>query len=93
MHHVFPVQAKGGSDKINVVQIEQDVAMCASKFPSLVCHPVGAQFMDNGSIALFEFVSEEASVKVVSERHYKLVSPAEVTPDLLETYKNRLPDE
>src|SRR6476619_169880 len=24
-HYVFPVQAKGGSDKLNIVQIEQDL--------------------------------------------------------------------
>ena len=30
---VFPVQAKGARDRINVVQIEQDIAMCAEKFP------------------------------------------------------------
>lgn len=32
-HYVFPVQAKGGSDKLGIVQIEQDFAMCAQKFP------------------------------------------------------------
>src|SRR3989442_664402 len=26
-HYVFPVQAKGGSDKLNIVQIEQDLAV------------------------------------------------------------------
>jgi hypothetical protein len=35
-HYVFPVQAKGGSDLLSVVQIEQDVALCAAKFPSLI---------------------------------------------------------
>jgi hypothetical protein len=28
-HYIFPIQAKGGSDKLNVVQIEQDFAVCA----------------------------------------------------------------
>jgi hypothetical protein len=32
VHYVIPVQAKGGSDKIGVVQIEQDIAMCSAKF-------------------------------------------------------------
>jgi len=36
-HYVFPVQAKGGNDSINVVQIEQDIAVCAAKFASLIC--------------------------------------------------------
>lgn len=52
---VFPVQAKGGKDRLNIVQIEQDVAVCAEKFPTLISRPLGAQFMRNDVIALFEF--------------------------------------
>ena len=37
IHYVFPVQAKTGRDKLNIVQIEQDMALCAQKFPSLIC--------------------------------------------------------
>lgn len=33
-HYVLPVQAKGGADRIGVVQIEQDFAVCAENFPS-----------------------------------------------------------
>jgi hypothetical protein len=43
-HYVFPIQAKGGTDRLNVVQIEQDFAVCAAKFPLLVCRPIAAQF-------------------------------------------------
>lgn len=90
VHHVFPVQAKGGKDKLNIVQIEQDFALCASKFPELISHPIGAQFMTDGSIALFEFKMTEEGVKIASEKHYKLVAPDEVTPELLNEYKNSL---
>ncbi len=41
---MFPVQAKGGRDRMSTVQIEQDIALCAEKFPRLVCRPLGAQF-------------------------------------------------
>lgn len=34
VHYVVPVQAKGGTDKLNVIQIEQDMALCAEKFPN-----------------------------------------------------------
>jgi hypothetical protein len=34
-HYVFPIQAKGGGDKLNIVQIEQDFAVCENKFPDL----------------------------------------------------------
>ena len=33
-HYVFPVQAKGGRDLLSIVQIEQDVALSAGKFPA-----------------------------------------------------------
>jgi hypothetical protein len=91
VHYVFPVQAKAGKDRINVVQIEQDLAMCAIKFPSLICRAVGAQFVRKDLIALFEFESTPDGVKVVSENYYELVSPEEVTPELLKTYRDRLP--
>src|SRR5437879_1980380 len=31
-HYVIPVQAKGGKDRMSVVQIEQDIALCTTKF-------------------------------------------------------------
>ncbi len=51
-HYVFPIQAKAGKDRLSVVQIEQDIAVCADKFPLLICRPVGAQFMQDDLIAL-----------------------------------------
>ena len=89
-HYVFPVQAKGGRDKLNVVQIEQDFAVCATKFPLLVCRPIAAQFMNEGVIALFEFESDENGVTISSEKHDKLVAPKEVTDADLQTYRGRL---
>lgn len=89
-HYVFPVQAKGGKDKLSIVQIEQDFAVCATKFPLLVCRSIAAQFMDEGVIALFEFEAGENGVTISSEKHYKLVSPKEVTDADLETYRGRL---
>jgi hypothetical protein len=88
-HYVFPVQAKGGSDKLNIVQIEQDLAVCAHKFPSLICRPVGAQFMQAGVIALFEFEEGEEGMGIAAEKHYKLVPPDEVTDADLRLYGTR----
>jgi hypothetical protein len=92
MHYVFPLQAKGGKDKLNVVQIEQDMAACASKFPGLICRPIAAQFMPNGIIALIEFEEADGSVKINAEKHYKLVPPDEVTKEDLENYRQRISD-
>jgi len=88
-HYVLPVQAKGGRDRLSVVQVEQDLAVCEAKFPNLICRPVGAQFIKKDLIALFEFETEKGEVKVVSEKHYRLVEPDEVSDADLATYRSR----
>ena len=92
-HYVVPVQAKGGNDKLNRVQIEQDIALCAAKLPSLICRPVGTQFMRNDVVTLFEFEQEGDDIRVVSEKHYRLVPPDAVTREDLVRYRQRLSDE
>jgi hypothetical protein len=92
LHYIFPIQAKGGTDKLNVVQIEQDFAVCAHKFPGLICRPIGAQFMEGGVIALFEFEQSNGNVSISSEKHYKLVPPEEVTDADLKNYQQRTAD-
>ncbi len=87
--YVFPVQAKGGNDTLSIVQIEQDFALCAAKFPSLICRAIAAQFMADDLIALFDFESGENGVALVSEKHYRLVPPDGVTVADLETYRAR----
>jgi hypothetical protein len=87
--YVFPVQAKGGSDTLSIVQIEQDFALCAAKFPALICRPIAAQFMAGELIALFDFEMGENGVVRGSEKHYRLVAPDGVTAADLETYRSR----
>ncbi len=90
VHYILPVQAKGGNDKLGVVQIEQDFAIGASKFPELICKPIAAQFMTNGTIALFEFELSDEGISIASEKHYKLVKPDELSSAELEKYKTRI---
>jgi hypothetical protein len=71
------------------VQIEQDFAVCREKYQALICRPIAAQFMSDGSIALFEFVDSEEGVKIAVERHYRLVSPEELTLQELASYQHR----
>ncbi len=52
VHYVLPVQAKGKKDKLSVVQIEQDMTMCAQKLPGLLCRSISAQFLPNDIIVL-----------------------------------------
>lgn len=87
VHYVLPVQAKGGSDQQSVVQIENDFALVAEHFPSLVCRPIAAQFMKNGIIALFELQKEEGKVNLRTEAHYRLVPPEELTDEDLRRYR------
>lgn len=86
-HHVFPVQAKGGTDKLNIVQIEQDIALCGEKFPDLLCIAIGAQFISDNLIALFGFQETDEGVRMVSEKHYRLVPPQEMTIEELRAYR------
>jgi hypothetical protein len=86
-HYVIPVQAKGGNDRMSVVQIEQDIAVCAAKFEDAICRPLGAQFIQSDLIALFEFESTAEGVRVRTERHYHLVPPEELTEEDLRLYR------
>ncbi|MDZ4802832.1 MAG: hypothetical protein SGI92_32125 [Bryobacteraceae bacterium] len=88
-HFVMPVQAKGGADKISVVQTTQDVIWCREKYPSLTCRSVSAQFMSDSVIALFELVLDGDEVKLVEEKHYKLVPGDQITHDDLKLYSKR----
>lgn len=87
--YVFPVQAKGGTDKLNIVQIEQDFAVCAQKFPALICQSIAAQFMEDDVIALFGFEISEDGIALTDEKHYRLVEPDQVSAEDLKTYRDR----
>ncbi len=86
-HSVLPVQAKGGRDRMSVVQIEQDFALCEQDFPDLICRPIGAQFLAGDVIALFEFVADDQGISVREERHYQLVPPEDISEADLAIYR------
>jgi len=89
VQYVIPVEAKASREQLGVVQVEQDLALCQHKFPSLVCVPVAAQFMEDQLIALFAFELTDIGIAVSQERHYRLVPPADVTLEDLDTYRAR----
>lgn len=89
-HYVFPVQAKGGNDKIAIQQIEQDVLLCQQKFKEMICIPIAAQFMAGDVIVLFSFESSDAGMRKSVERHYRLVAKDDVSDADLKTYRERL---
>lgn len=88
-HYVIPVQAKGGKDKLSVVQTLQDIACCNEKFPSLICRALSAQFMDDDRIAMFELTVQDYEVRIVDEKHYKLLPSSEISAEDLESYRVR----
>lgn len=87
-HYVIPVQAKGGKDQIGVVQTTQDIAFATEKFPNMRCRTIAAQFMEHGVIALFELKLEREQVKVVEERHYRLVPAKELDQKAVRDYRS-----
>ncbi|MEE1655692.1 endonuclease [Microvirga sp. CF3062] len=87
-HYVIPVQAKGGKDQIGIVQTTQDIRFVEQKFPGVRCRAIAAQFMDDNLIALFELTLQDGEVKVVEERHYKLVPANELDRDAIRDYRD-----
>ena len=79
VHFVIPVQAKGRTDRLGIIQVWQDVSFCQAQFPELVPRPIGVQFMPDGAVAMLELLVEGDDVKVAEERHYRLVSKDELT--------------
>lgn len=87
IQYIVPVQVKGKSDEIGVVQIEQDFAVCKSKFPDLVCRPVAAKLIDDDLIALFEFVMSENEISIKEEKHYRLVPNEDLSSSEIRNYR------
>lgn len=85
---IIPVQVKGGSDQIGIVQVEQDLAFCKRAFPALTPRPVAVQFKKDEAgevIVMFELLQENEEIKVLDEKHYRLVPAETITPQDLET--------
>ena len=72
-HYCIPVQAKGGNDQIGVVQTAQDIAWVAQRFPGMRCRAISAQFMPGERVAMFELTVQDDEIRVVDERHYRLM--------------------
>lgn len=86
-HYIIPVQAKGGNDKISVVQTRQDLAWCGSQFPGIRSKAISVQFMEDSKIAMFELVLQSEEMKVAEERHYQLVPADGLDASAIKTYK------
>ena len=87
--YIVPVQAKGGNDKLGVIQTIQDVTFCQAQERYKHCVPrsVSAQFMGDDVIAMFELTFDGNEVSIVSEKHYRLVASRDISPADLDIYK------
>lgn len=86
-HYVIPVQAKGGKDQIGIVQTTQDIRYVEQKFPGLRARAIAAQFMEGEVIALFELALVDGEVRVVEERHYRLVPAHQLDREAIRAYR------
>lgn len=86
---IVPVQAKGGPDRLGAAQTKQDIAWSGQKFPMLSCRAVSAQFMSDDVIAMFELAVQQDELKIVEEKHYRLVPSGEISGDDLKLYAAR----
>ena len=71
---VLPVQAKGGNDRLSAAQTRQDIQCCRQRLADLTCRPISAQFMSD-------------DVRVVEEKHYKLVPADRIDAGDLKIYR------
>lgn len=86
--YVVPVQAKGGRDKISVIQTKQDLGFCAERYPDLIARAVSAQFMDDDRVAMFELeIGDDGEIEVLEQRHYRLVTADAIGPADLKKYR------
>ena len=85
-HYVIPVQAKGGHDRIGTVQAAQDIRFVQERFAGMRCRAIAAQFMDEEIVALFELTEQGGEIKVVEERHYRLVPANELNAEAIRDY-------
>jgi hypothetical protein len=87
---IIPVQAKGGNDKLGVVQIEQDALLCRHKYPNLTPKLVAVQFQrgERNVIAMFDLMISEDDLHVLDEKHYRLVPYSDITADDFHQMRN-----
>ena len=93
-HYVIPVEVKSAKDVIGYVQVDNMFELCAQRFPHLTPRPLGAQFIDDDGIALFEFerLTDGVAIGIAAERHYRLVPHDDLPDDLIAQYSRRLDD-
>jgi hypothetical protein len=78
--YFMPLEAKGKTGDLSVIQIGQNIACGKVQFPHLILTPLGAKFLQDDSIAMFKFNVTDRwdELKKVDEQRYKLVPANEI---------------
>lgn len=92
--YIVPVQAKGGSDMLGVIQTIQDTIFCETqdRYKHCIPRPVSAQFMADDIIAMFELNFDGDDVSIVRERQYRLTEAKNIGEKDLSAYRMPEPD-
>lgn len=90
IHYIIPIEVKGGRDEISPVQIENDIKFCRQKFPHLICRAIATQTIGNDIIAVIELTLIGDEIKKVTEKHYKLVPPENISSEELIQFTQRI---
>lgn len=88
---VIPVEAKGGSDRLSTVQINQDLALAREKFPGLRVLLVGVQFANDGDVCMFLFEPEDSGdeAALIRQARYHLSPPESPAEEIFAKILNR----
>lgn len=89
---VLPCQAKSQGDRFGIVQVLQDAALCANRYPFAICRPIALQFIAENNVAVLELaVREEDDIlqlNIVDEKQYVLVPRTNISEDDLRILKD-----
>ena len=75
------------TDTWGIVQPTQDIRFAEQKFPGMRCRAIAAQFLEDAVIALFELTLQDSEIKVVEERHYRLVPADQLDAESIRKYR------
>ena len=87
-HHVIPVQAKGGRDRIGIVQTAQDIRFAGQRFPACAAGPSPPSSWRTTLSHWFELTLRDDEMRVVEERHYRLVPADRLDPKAVRDYRD-----
>lgn len=90
-HFVLPCQAKSEGDRFGIVQVLQDLALCAARYPYAICRPIALQFIQEDRVAILELAvrddEEILKLNIVDEKQYVLVPSSDVSENDLQALK------